>query len=98
MFPAQFGGDPAKAKQYFEEALKLSGRRSHLIQVGYARNYAVNNRDRQLFLDLLNEVLNAPDQGVDVRLSNKVARQRAERYIQHVDDWFDPAVAPVAER
>jgi hypothetical protein len=43
-------------------------------------------------LKLVTEVLEAPDQGSDIRLSNKVARHRAERYLGHVDDWFDPAL------
>jgi hypothetical protein len=94
MFPALFGGDPNKAKAYYERALELSKRKNHLIQLGYARNYAVNAQNKQLFVDLLNEILNAGDQGTDLRLSNKVARHRAERYIQHVDEWFDPSLAP----
>src|SRR5205807_1865536 len=40
-FPAQFGGSPEKAKQYFEQALKLTGRRAHIVQVNYARLYAL---------------------------------------------------------
>jgi tetratricopeptide (TPR) repeat protein len=92
MFPALFGGNLDKAKAYFERALEVCKRKNHLILVGYAKNYAVNAQDRELFIKLLREVLDAPDQGVDVRLSNKVARHRAERYIKRVDDWFDPAL------
>ncbi len=92
MFPQLFGGDLSKAKALFERAITISKRRNHLILLGYAKNYAVNAQDRALFIQLVNEVLEAPDQGSDIRLSNKVARHRAERYIQHVDDWFDPAL------
>ena len=92
MFPQLFGGDLKKAKALFERAIAISKRRNHLILLGYAKNYAVNAQDRELFVQLVTEVLEAPDQGSDIRLSNKVARHRAERYIRHVDDWFDPAL------
>jgi hypothetical protein len=93
MFPELFGGSLEKARENYERALELSHRRNHLIQLGYARNYAVNKQDRELFLKLIHEILDAPDQGDDIRLSNKVARHRAERYLQRVDQYFDPALA-----
>ncbi len=88
-YPQQLGGNWAKGKAYFERALKLSHRRNHVHLVNYARTYAVNAQDRKLFLSLLHEVIEAGDQGDDVRLSNKVARRRAERYLAHVDDLFE---------
>ena len=87
-FPRQFGGDWHKGREYFERALALSGRRNHLHHVNFARIYAVNAGDRALFVSLMREVIEAGDQGDDVRLSNKVARRRAERYLAHVDDLF----------
>jgi hypothetical protein len=81
-------GDWKKGKAYFERALKLSGRRNHLHQINYARIYAINAQDRPLFQSLLREVIAAGDQGNDVRMSNKVARRRAERNLAHIDDLF----------
>lgn len=92
MFPELFGGDLEKSKAYYERALELCKRRNHLILLGYARNYAVNAQNRELFMRLLRELLDAPDQGADIRLSNKVARHRAERYVRKIDEWFDPAL------
>jgi hypothetical protein len=86
--PEQAGGDWKKGKAYFERALKLSGRRNHLHHINYARIYAINAQDRQLFVSLLREVIEAGDQGNDVRMSNKVARRRAERNLAHVDELF----------
>jgi hypothetical protein len=86
--PEQIGGDWKKGKAYFERALQLSGRRNHLHQINYARIYAVNAQDKALFVSLLREVVAAGDQGNDVRLSNKVARRRAERNLAHVDELF----------
>jgi hypothetical protein len=86
--PEQYGGDWKKGKAHFERALKISGRRNHLHHINYARIYAVNAQDKPLFVSLLREVLAAGDQGNDVRMSNKVARRRAERNLAHVDELF----------
>jgi hypothetical protein len=96
-FPELFGGDLERAKVYYERALDVCKRRNHLILLGYAKTYAVAKQDRQLFVNLLTEILNAPDQGSDIRMNNKVARHRAERYITHLDDWFDPPLPPDEE-
>ncbi|HEY6880131.1 MAG TPA: TRAP transporter TatT component family protein [Polyangiales bacterium] len=87
-FPKAMGGDPEKAKELFEEGLSRTERKNHMMLVNYARVYAVNNQDRDLFEALLNEVIDAPDQGPAVRLSNKVARRRAERYLAQADQLF----------
>ena len=82
------GGEPEKAVDYFERALKATNRRNHIIQVNYAKLYAVTYQDRELYLKLLHEVVNADDQGNRYRLGNKVAQRRAQRYLQQVDDLF----------
>jgi hypothetical protein len=91
-FPSVFGGDLNKAKDLFDRAMKLSKGRNHLIHAGYAKSYAVAAQDRELFLRLLNEVMDAPDQGSDIRLSNKIARVRVEIYLTRLDEWFPPAL------
>lgn len=93
-FPELFGGSLDKARDYFERALKQCERRNHLIVLSYAKVYAVAKQDRALFVSLLREILESPDLGADIRMTNKVARHRAKRYIKRVDAWFDPALAP----
>ena len=83
------GGDWAKGKAYFERALKISRRRDHIHHFNYARTYAINSMDEKLFLSLMREIVTAGDLGRDVRLSNKVARRRAARYLQHRSEWFE---------
>ncbi|HKU39481.1 MAG TPA: TRAP transporter TatT component family protein [Polyangiales bacterium] len=80
--PPDFGGDPAKAKAFFERALALTERRSHVVQLNYAKLYAQTTGDQALFRSLLDEVLAPEDRGNDVRLSNKIARMHAELLLQ----------------
>jgi hypothetical protein len=87
-FPASLGGQPEKGKEYFEKGLAATKRRNHMLLVNYARLYAVNTQNRQLYYDLLMEVINAGDLGNDVRLSNKIARVRAERYLSQIGELF----------
>jgi len=86
--PKAVGGDPAKGKAYFERALELTKRKNQIVQINYAMLYAVNQGDRALFLSLMREIIEAPDQGAPFRMSNKVARRRATRALQRVDELF----------
>jgi len=76
--PPDFGGDLTKAKAYFERALQLTGRKSHVVQLNYAKLYALTTNDQALFEALMSEILEPKDHGNDVRLSNKIARMHAE--------------------
>ena len=96
-FPELFGGNLEKAKGYYERALEVCKRRNHLILLSYAKTYAVAKQDRALFVSLLHEIMTAPDQGDDIRMNNKVARHRAQRYLKRVDDWFPPALSDAPE-
>jgi hypothetical protein len=87
-FPKAMGGDPEKGRAYFEEGLALTKRKNHMLLVNYARVYAVNTQNRELYVKLLNEVIDAGDEGNSFRLSNKVARRRAERYLAQTKDLF----------
>ncbi len=87
-FPPALGGDPEKGKVWFEKGLERTGRRNHMIQVNYARIYAVNAQNRELYVTLLKEVIESGDLGNDVRLNNKIARIRAVRYLGQVNEFF----------
>lgn len=86
--PPALGGSLDRARTNFERALRLTDRRAHLVHVSYAKTYAINAQDRELYVSLLREVVDAADMGNDVRLMNKVARRRAERYLAKVDQLF----------
>lgn len=87
-FPAAMGGNPEKGRELFEQGLARTQRKNHMMQVNYARMYAVNTQNRALYVKLLTEVIEAGDVGNSVRLSNKVARRRAERYLAQTHELF----------
>jgi hypothetical protein len=83
---ASIGGDPERGRVHFEKALELTGRQALMVQLNYARFYAVQTQDRALFLRLLREVLEAkPTPGSALSLANAVARRRAERLLGQAD-------------
>lgn len=87
-FPAAMGGNPEKGRELFEQGLARTQRKNQMLLVTYARMYAVNTQNRALYVKLLTEVIEAGDLGNSVRLSNKVARRRAERYLAQTNELF----------
>lgn len=85
---AALAADLDKAKEYFERAMARTNRRALLTQVNMARHYAVKTGDRELFDKLLNEVLEASDTLPEARLANRIARVRAQLYLDHADELF----------
>lgn len=81
--------DLEKSKAYFEQALAETDGRALMVQVHMARHYAVKTGDRALYEKLLNEVLAAGDVLPTARLVNRMARARAELYLDNADVFFD---------
>jgi hypothetical protein len=80
--PEAMGGNPKLGKQFFDEALEKSERKNLMIHFQYARTYAVNTQNKEFFEKLLNEVIEAPDQGDEYRLPNLVAKHRAKFWLE----------------
>ena len=87
-FPETLGGNPKRGKQYFEKALALTGRKNHIVLFNYAVYCGVTSQDRAGYVAALREIIEAPDQGNEHRLSNKVARRRAARALSRTDELF----------
>lgn len=85
---SEMAGDMDVAKVYFEKALARTERRALQAQVNMARHYAVKKGDRELFDQLLTEVMDAHDPLPEARLSNQMARERAALYIENADQLF----------
>ncbi len=87
--PVMLGGKPDHAKTHFESALSLTQRKFLMIQVMYAKSYAVQVQDRQLFHSLLTEVIQTPEDRLsEAALSNAIARQKAARLLKKTDELF----------
>jgi hypothetical protein len=86
--PKMFGGKPEASREHFEKALALNDRKFLLTHVTYAETYARTMFDRKLYLELLTEVIEQPMADSDMASSNKLAKNKAEKLIAQVDDFF----------
>jgi tetratricopeptide (TPR) repeat protein len=83
------GGDPDKARNHFDKCLELTQQKFLMAKVIYARTYAVQMQDRDLFKKLLKAVLDAPaDILPGQQLANAVAKQKARKLLESADDLF----------
>ncbi|NIR55738.1 MAG: hypothetical protein GWO42_14485 [Nitrospinaceae bacterium] len=83
------GGDPEKARNHFEKCLELTEQKYLMAHVMYAKTYAVQMQDPELFKKLLNTVLEAPDDILPgQQLANAVAKMKARKLLEAADDLF----------
>ncbi|MDB9823049.1 TRAP transporter TatT component family protein [Deltaproteobacteria bacterium] len=87
--PSMFGGDPGKAKDYFERALNLSNGKFFLVQYYFAKYYTTMVQDRDMFNSLLEEIINGdPAELKDVCLINTVIYDKAKDLKEMGEDLF----------
>jgi hypothetical protein len=87
--PRTLGGNPDKAKEYFEKCLGLNGGKFLMTQLFYAKTYAVATQDQTLFESLLKQVEDASiEEAPDIRLANVIAKQKARRLLAQESDLF----------
>ncbi len=83
------GGDPDKAKQHFEMALRLNDGKFLMTQVYYAKSYAAQTLNDSLFTSLLTEVDSA---SIDIlpkfRLGNAIAKKKAKLLLARKEELF----------
>ncbi|MDA0999843.1 MAG: TRAP transporter TatT component family protein [bacterium] len=83
------GGDPGKAKLHFERSIAQSGGRFLMAKVLYARYYAVQTQNRDLFIRLLKETIAAPRRTLpEQALANALAKERAKALLKDADNYF----------
>jgi hypothetical protein len=85
---SEFPPDMERAKLILDEVLEKTERRNLMVQMRMARYYAVNAGDSKLFRELLEEVIEAGDVLPEARLSNAIARRRAQRYLDRIEYYF----------
>ena len=87
--PPMLGGSPTRAREYFEKALNVSGRKYFLAQYYFAKYYAVKIQDRALFTDLIEEIIQGDsDELKDVCLINAVIQKKVKKLREEIDDLF----------
>ena len=85
--PPMLGGSPDKAKMHFDKAIAISDGRFLIAKVYYAQFYAVTTLDEALFDQLLNDVINAPNNILPgYELLTTVAKQKATKLMAKKDD------------
>lgn len=83
------GGNPDKAREHFEQALKITEGKYLLIPLLYSKTYAVQNQDQKLFEIQLKKVLEtSEDIFPEQRLANQVAKQKAKTLLEKIDELF----------
>ena len=85
---SEFPPDMDRAKLILDDVLEKTERRNLMVQMSMARYYAVATGDHQLFRALLEEVVEAGDVLPEARLSNAIARRRAQRYLEQIEYYF----------
>lgn len=87
-------GDKQSAQRHFAKALELTGKQMYLVHVMYARTFACAFKDKKLFEELLQHVVQGwenRDQKTfaeEYTLSNAMAYQQARQLLDKTDDLF----------
>ena len=88
MLPPSLGGKPDIGRQHFEDAIRLSHGQNLMVKVLYARQYARLVFNRELYVSLLTDVINADPVAPDLTLMNIVAQQQAKQLLADTDKYF----------
>lgn len=77
--PKIFGGNPEESKKHFEKCLKINDGKFLLTYVYFAKTYAVQTQDPELFQELLSKI---EETSIDIlpeaKLTNAIAKKKAE--------------------
>jgi hypothetical protein len=87
--PEMLCGKPAASRTHFERALELGDHQFLAAQVAFAETYARTVFDRELFEQLLREVMDFPlESRPDFALANQVAKKKAGQLLADIDRYF----------
>lgn len=87
--PPLLGGSPEKARIHFDQAMQDNHGNFYLVQVYFAKYYAVRVQDKELFERTLAEVIHGnPAQLKEVCLINRVMQTRAQELVKQAEDLF----------
>jgi len=86
--PPAAGGQPEKAREYFEKAIELTDGKDLGAKVEFARSYAKKLYEREMHDSLLNEVMEADPYQDGYTLGNVLAQDDAVLLLAEADDYF----------
>ena len=88
--PKMAGGDLEKARGHFLKAIDLGHGEFLMTYVYYAKYYARQARDKDLFVSTLQKVIETPAPvPPDLTLVNTVAKKKAQGLLDRVDEFFE---------
>lgn len=87
--PGDFGGDPERGMQCYEEELRVSGGKTPGMYVTYAQAVCVPNGDEKGFDEALEKALAInPDDNPSSRLMTTISQNKARWLQAHKSDYF----------
>ena len=86
--PPALGGEPERAREFFERAIAESNGHDLSAKVEYAKGYAKLLYERELHDELLNDVISADPYQDGFVLSNIMAQEEAAILLAEADDYF----------
>jgi len=86
--PPAAGGEPERAREYFEKAIALTDGKDLGAKVEFARSYAKKLYEREMHDQLLNEVMAADPYQDGFTLTNVLAQEEAAVLLAEADDYF----------
>jgi len=87
--PKALGGNTEEAKKQFQQAFALGADKLLMSKVLYAQYYARGIKNRDLYVQTLEEVIAAPsDQVPELTLANTVAKKEARNLLDKTEEYF----------
>ena len=88
-YPIHMRGNPEKAKYHFDRAFEISDSKFLVWHYLYAKYYAVQIQDRELFVSTLEKVISAPvDLLPEKRFANEAVKLKAKRLLTMTEKLF----------
>ncbi|MBA4368947.1 MAG: hypothetical protein C0403_15065 [Desulfobacterium sp.] len=87
--PVMLGGNPKEADWHFKQAFEITDSKYLMWKYLYAKFYAVQIQDRELFVKTLQEVISSPENLLpEKNFVNEAARMKSKTLLAEVDEFF----------
>ncbi|MDA0986549.1 MAG: TRAP transporter TatT component family protein [Bacteroidetes bacterium] len=88
--PRVLGGNPDLSKSHFEKAISISKNKFLLTNIYFAKSYAVQTQNKELFTSLLDNTISASiDLLPEYRLINAIAKKKAKILLENKEELFE---------